>query len=113
MAVNAGRWVEETEKNPSDSELQEDKRMGRVDIRLRREHRLVVVIVSARKVVRRIVLTFERDFSITTPGHFLAPEYDNHALLKSMAPAIRTPVSHRVALSHEGLVVRFASVPLP
>ena len=66
--------------------------MGRVDIRLRREHRLVVVIVSARKVVRRIALTFERDFPITAPGHFLAPEYDNHTLLKSMAPAVRTPV---------------------
>ena len=66
--------------------------MGRVDIRLRREDRLVVVIVSARKVVKQIVLTFERDFPATAPSHFLAPEYDNHILLKSTAPAIRTPV---------------------
>ena len=52
--------------------------MGRVDIRLRREHRLVVVIVSARKVVRRIVLTVERDFPVTTRSHFLVPDVEVH-----------------------------------
>ena len=73
--------------------------MGLVDIRLRREHRLAVVIVSAKKVVRRIVLTFKRDFPVTVPSHFLAPEYDNQALWKPMAPAIRTPVG-RVGFLH-------------
>ena len=59
--------------------------MGLVDIRLRREHRLVVVIVSARKVARRIVLTFERDFPATAPSHFLAPDAGVHGSRNSYA----------------------------
>ena len=86
--------------------------MGRVDIRLRREHRLVVVIVSARKVVRRIALTFERDFPSPPRAIFLLRNTTTTLCWSPWLPQFVSRLSRRISSSHEGLVMRFASVPL-
>ena len=76
--------------------------MGRVGGVFYRERRRVVVVVDAREVIKRMILTLGNPSKVMFPpsrrNHFLAPEHNKHIFSKSIAPI----VALRIVLELEG-----------
>ena len=73
------------EEKPSATELQQDKRVGRVGGVFYRERRRVVVVVDAREVIKRMILTLGNLSKVMFP-----PPRRNQEMISSLRNTTNT-----------------------